>query len=184
MVLEEPDIEIGAGVSSKGRSTVRIRSCAITDSMQQSADASQQTEDVVAAVVLPVAAASTMGQSFASKRNNHSNNNSSNININNSSSSSSSTTTTPLKILATSFRGQTRVSQSLQLFLDSASSYLDFIESEDRLTSLFNHWRTLDVVTFKVQRVSKTCRRHIHLTLGFQSNLGRQLSTLRLIVNP
>jgi hypothetical protein len=180
MVLEEPDIEIGAGVSSKGRSTIRIRSCAITDSMQQSADASQQTEDVVAAVVLPVAAASTMGQSFASKRNNHSNNNSSNININSSSSSS----TTPLKILATSFRGQTRVSQSLQLFLDSASSYLDFIESEDRLTSLFNHWRTLDVVTFKVQRVSKTCRRHIHLTLGFQSNLGRQLSTLRLIVNP
>jgi hypothetical protein len=124
-VLEEPDIEIGAGVSSKGRSNVRRGSRTVTDRMQQSADVSQQTEDVAAAAVLVVAAVSTMGQSFASKRNNHNNNSS---NINNSSSS-----TTPLKILAMSSRGQTRVSQSLRLFLDSGSNFPDFIDGEDPL---------------------------------------------------
>ena len=89
--------------------------------MQQSADVSQQTEDVAAAVVLAVVAASTTGQSFASKRNNHSNSN----NISNNSSNS----TIPLKILATSSRGQTRVLQSHRLYLDSGSSFLDSIDS-------------------------------------------------------
>ena len=137
-MLEEPDIEIGAGVSSKGRSIISIGGGAVTDSIQQSADVSQQTEDVAVEAVLAVAAASTMGQSFASKRNNHS---SSSSNINSSSSSSSSTT--PLKILAMSSRGQTKVLQSLQLFLDSASNFLVFIDSVDRITSLFDHRCTL-----------------------------------------
>jgi hypothetical protein len=126
MVLEEPDIEIGAGVSSKGRSLVGIGSCAVNDSKQQSADASRRTEGVAAAVVLAVAAASTMGRSFASKRNNSNSSNS-------SSRSRSNSSTTPLTILATSSRGQTKVSQSLRLFPDSASSFLGFIDSEDRI---------------------------------------------------
>ena len=144
MVLEEPDIEIGAGVSSKGRSIISIGGGAVTDSIQQSADVSQQTEDVAAAAILAVAAASTMGQSFASKRNNHSSsNNNNNNNINNSSSNNNNNSTITLKILVTSSRGQTKVLQSLRLFLDSASNFLVFIDSVDRITSLFDHRCTL-----------------------------------------
>ena len=143
MVLEEPDIEIGAGVSSKGRSIISIGGGAVTDSIQQSADVSQQTEDVAAAAILAVAAASTMGQSFASKRNNHSSSNNNNNNINNSSSNNNNNSTITLKILVTSSRGQTKVLQSLRLFLDSASNFLVFIDSVDRITSLFDHRCTL-----------------------------------------